>query len=496
MKTKTYLYIAAVFFLSCSKDESAVETPLSNENFVLNFELSIDGEFMQGSINEASNTVVFNIQNANVGNITPSITISAKSDIVPSGTVPQDFSSPVYYTVTAENGDERTYEVIVNNTILNGDNQLISFNLNINGEDIGGIINEDDRTVTFNVAGADLDNLKPTLSIPERATISPDPEESQDFDEVVSYTILASDGTPAIYRVIVNNRVLSGENSITFFSATDGTVVSEASINDESGVISFDFGGFDKTNLTPTIEMSEYATISPPPDAPQDFTDPVTYTITAEDGTKFEYLVIANLPRVERIGAFSNPAKFFVGATFNIQGAFMDADAPDAQIYFYDGTNKFPIEILETSNYENGLMHVFSVKGLIPELTPTNENYKVIYEVNGIEAVSEFVVDIKEENAPLPLSVDKDQYRYNDELVISGESLTTFIAIPAPNGSTYLMDPRGSDITINENATEMRVILDIRQLFPSYYGDDEEARKIILMDEERRQGRAIDVNLF
>ncbi len=489
---------AFIFFLGCSKDEGVVEVPLSSENYILNFELPINGELIQGDIIDASKKIMFNTQNAELANLTPHITISSKSKISPSESSVQDFSSPIFYTVTAENGEERNYEVIVNDetVILTDENKLLSFKLNINGEEIIGLIDEEEKTVTFNVAGADLNNLTPTFEISEHATVNPGPGEAQNFNEIVSYTILASNGSPAVYRVIINNRPLSTKNNITFFSVRNGDTVSEAKIDEQSGIIWFDFGDLDRSHLTTEITIPEYATISPEIGDIQDFSNPVTYEVTAENGEKKEYRVIANFPRVERIGAFSNPAKFFVGATFNIQGAFMDADAPDAQIYLYDGSNKFPIEILETTNYENGLMRVFNVRGSIPELTPTNENYKVVYEANGIEVVSEFTVDIKQENAPLPLSVDKNQYGYNDELVMLGENLTTYIAIPAPNGSTYLMDPRGSQIQVNEEKTELRVVLDIRQLFPSYYLDPERETTIYILDAERRTGRTIKANFY
>ena len=120
----------------------------------------------------------------------------------------------------------------------------------------------------------------------------------------------------------------------------------------------------------------------------------------------------------------------------------------------------------------------------------------MVYEANGIKVISIPTVDIKMENSPRPISVDKDQYRYNDELIMTGENLTPYIAIPAPNGSIYLMDPRGSDISVNENSTEMRVLLDIRQLFPSYFGDPEQLREIFILDEGRRRGRSIEANLY
>jgi hypothetical protein len=49
--------------------------------------------------------------------------------------------------------------------------------------------------------------------------------------------------------------------------------------------------GTDKTALTPTITVSDKATVSPASGAGQDFTNAVTYTVTAEDGTTQAYTV-------------------------------------------------------------------------------------------------------------------------------------------------------------------------------------------------------------
>jgi hypothetical protein len=46
------------------------------------------------------------------------------------------------------------------------------------------------------------------------------------------------------------------------------------------------------TNLIPTIEVSDSATVSPTSDTPQNFTNPVTYTVTAQDGSTQNYVVI------------------------------------------------------------------------------------------------------------------------------------------------------------------------------------------------------------
>lgn len=491
-----YCVLLISLFFACSKDESTVENPLNDENFILNFELPINGQSIQGSINDTSNTIVFNTQNANLDNLTPFITISTKSNITPSGTAPQNFSSPVSYIVTAENGDERTYEVTINNTTLNGNNELIYFSLNINGEDIIGEIDEDNKTVTFNVAGAILEGLTPTLEISESATVSPSPETPQDFNNIIAYTIIASDGTPSVYRIIVNNRPLSDENSITFFSVSDGNTTSEASIDEESGIISFNFGELDRSNLTTEITIPEYAEIAPEIGIAQDFTEPIIYEVTAENGDKKVYKVIANLPRVNNIGGFNFPAKLFVGAEMSVSGRFLDMSIPGASLALYNGNATYDLEIDENNNSYSGLIQNSYIVLTVPDNIPTYENYQLLYRANGLEILSELTVDIKHEDAPSPLMVDKNQYRYNDELVITGENLSEYIAIPAPNASIYLMNPYGSQIQVNDNKTELRVILDIRQLFPSYFGDAERETTIIILDAERRRGRTIQANFY
>ena len=49
------------------------------------------------------------------------------------------------------------------------------------------------------------------------------------------------------------------------------------------------------TDLAPTIKFSEKATIEPALETGQDFTTPVTYTVTAEDGTEQDWLVIISV---------------------------------------------------------------------------------------------------------------------------------------------------------------------------------------------------------
>ena len=89
--------------------------------------------------------------------------------------------------------------------------------------------------------------------------------------------------------VTVNFTAMTG-NDIVAFSAPGQ--IGPASINDIThtvdAVVSF---GTDLGNLAPTIGISDFAAISPNSGDPQDFTNPVQYTVTAQDGTPQNWTV-------------------------------------------------------------------------------------------------------------------------------------------------------------------------------------------------------------
>jgi Tfp pilus assembly protein PilV len=59
--------------------------------------------------------------------------------------------------------------------------------------------------------------------------------------------------------------------------------------------------GTDVTALVPTIEISEDASITPASGAAQNFTNPVTYTVTAEDDSQQTYTVTVTVEEAERV---------------------------------------------------------------------------------------------------------------------------------------------------------------------------------------------------
>ena len=150
-------------------------------------------------------------------------------------------------------------------------------------------INADNLTITaVYPAGTDLTALTPTITLSEGATVSPASGEAQDFSEGgVTYTVTAQDGTVKEYTATATTTAaLSSACDITSFSDGD----KEWTI-DGTNITGEYAAGADVSALTPTIKLSDGATVSPASGEVQDFSgaDGVAYTVTAEDGTQKTY---------------------------------------------------------------------------------------------------------------------------------------------------------------------------------------------------------------
>ena len=175
---------------------------------------------------------------------------------------------------------------------LNEGNDIIDFVL---AEQTGAanITGAPDYTVDIEVAmGTDMNGLIPTITVSPFATISPESGVPQDFSAPVVYTVTSETGTEQEWTVNVTEATtLSSENDIVDFVLPEQTgaavIMGDPDYTVEIEVV----WNADIANLTPTIVVSPLATISPESGVTQDFTNPVVYTVTAEDGTEQEWTV-------------------------------------------------------------------------------------------------------------------------------------------------------------------------------------------------------------
>lgn len=104
--------------VSCLPMMDVVE-PQSNLKMITRFRfLRADNPTLTGDVNgvidEAQKTITVTVPKAaNVTALKPTIVIGPKSSVSPGNLIPQDFTNPVDYTVTAENGTSVYYTVTV-----------------------------------------------------------------------------------------------------------------------------------------------------------------------------------------------------------------------------------------------------------------------------------------------------------------------------------------------------------------------------------------------
>ncbi|MDR1307305.1 MAG: DUF5018 domain-containing protein [Treponema sp.] len=214
----------------------------------------------------------------------------------------RNFTTPVTYRVSAENGEDREYAVTVlveNNT----DKEITAFYFT--EPQAVGVINAASHVISVKVPyGTNLSALKPTITYLGASitppggtprTANPLTDSGRNFSSPVTYTVTAGDDSKQDYTV----RVTPGWNTakeITAFSFPGVGMMEPAIIGavpGADGKIPISVTVSPNTNLgslSPDITHTG-KTISPGPGTPGNFASPVTYTVTAEDGSTREYLV-------------------------------------------------------------------------------------------------------------------------------------------------------------------------------------------------------------
>jgi hypothetical protein len=233
--------------------------------------------------------------NTDVTKLTPTITVSDKATVDPASGTEQDFSQDVTYTVTAEDGTKKFYlvTVTVEAPTLSSACEITTFTV---GEDNWDI---NDLNITYTYPfGTDVTKLVPTIVVSDKATVTPDSGEENDFSQgAVIYTVTAEDGkTEETYTVTVTVTPASSECKITWFGVNNWPW----NIDDENNLIYYEYqstdGEAEYDLFYPGIEMSEGASVSPDPNEGQYLRDGVTYVVTAQDGiTHKEYYAKATV---------------------------------------------------------------------------------------------------------------------------------------------------------------------------------------------------------
>ncbi len=260
-----------------------------------------------GTVNETNKTVSLTVPyGTNVTSLVPTILYSGGASIAPNSGASQDFTNPVTYTVTAEDETIQDYTVTVT-VAKNPEKAITSFNFGGLTPGVAGTINETNKTVSLIVPyGTDVTNLVPTITH-TGSSVSPNSGVAQDFTSLVTYQVTAADGTTQDYAVTVTIAKNTAK-AITGFKFGGLTPNVTGTVNETNKTVSLTVPyGTDVTALVPTI-IQTGSSVSPNSGVAQDFTNPVTYTVTAEDGTTQDYTVTVTVAK--------NPAKAITSFNF------------------------------------------------------------------------------------------------------------------------------------------------------------------------------------
>ncbi|GHV96226.1 hypothetical protein AGMMS50293_25460 [Spirochaetia bacterium] len=209
-----------------------------------------------------------------VTSLTPTVTHTGAS-YSPTGA--QNFTNPVTYTVTAADGSTKEYTVTV--TVALSDTKDIT-GFSFASLMITGTISGTDINITVPY-GTDVTDLTPTVT---HTGESYSPTGAQNFTNPQTYTVTAADGSTKNYAVTVT-AALSDTKDITGFSFTSLMKTGTIDGMDISATVPY---GTNITSLTPTVT---HTGVSYSPTGAQDFTNPVTYTVTAANGSTKSYTV-------------------------------------------------------------------------------------------------------------------------------------------------------------------------------------------------------------
>jgi len=243
---------------------------------------------IDNALHTVTGTVPFG---TNLTALVPSIGLSGGASINPLSDVATDFSSPVTYTVTADDGTTtQDWTVTITVGAASSETDITSFT--IPELDAPATIDNMMHTVMGSVPyGTDLTILVPTIEMSTGASISPASDVATDFTTSVTYTVTAQDGSTTQDWLVSIQVLPNTATDIISFDIPE--LEAPASINmvlfTVSGTVPY---GTDLTALVPTIDVSAGASINPLSGAATDFSSPVTYTVTAEDGSTTQEWVV------------------------------------------------------------------------------------------------------------------------------------------------------------------------------------------------------------
>ncbi|PLX19182.1 MAG: hypothetical protein C0599_11155, partial [Salinivirgaceae bacterium] len=321
-----------------------VTTEISNEANILTYSIP---EETSSNIDGAANTIDITVPTGtDVTNLVATFTLSAGASATIDGTLQEsgitanDFTNPLTYTVTAEDGTTTQDWIVTITAGASSETQITDFT--IEGQ-TNSTIDSDAHTIDVSVpVGTDVTNLVATftLSAGASATIDGTLQESgvttNDFTNPLTYTITAEDETTTQDWVVTVTEVVSSEAEFVTYSL-EGQISSSINSNTQTIDVSVSVGT-DVSNLVASFTLSTGATAAidgTPQESgvtANDFSSPITYTLTAEDGITTQNWVVT-------VSEVSADPTDFISYSINGNVGVFDANNPFIRVEVPQGSD-------------------------------------------------------------------------------------------------------------------------------------------------------------
>lgn len=220
MRQLLILLFTLLFFAACEKG--------SSENKILQIAVKEDSNATI-TIDSEKNTVQIAVNKSlSLNALTLNFAISPLSKISPTSGIAQDFSNPVQYTVTAENGDKRVYNISVSN--LSDEKRILSVSYGSALNPVAGVVSGNNVTITLPF-GINISNLSIDATLSAGATATPAFGTPQNYSSPFIYTITAANGTKTNYTVTVNlGAQETGIRAVWVTNVASSALMSEANL--------------------------------------------------------------------------------------------------------------------------------------------------------------------------------------------------------------------------------------------------------------------------
>lgn len=304
---------------------------LNSAKSILHF--SLNGNDITTQINESEHTISALLPYGtdlkslmvDFGLTGASISRNSESTPLQSGYI-QDFTNPVTYTVYAADGSTQNYVITVT-TALSPAKDLTAFSIN----GLNGVVSGNTFSVTLpygtNLASlvANYSTTGATVKIGNATQVSGGTVNnfSSSTTKPITYTVYAADGSSQDYNIIVKNE-LNPNKAITSFILNGTDFTSNINQNSHTINVSLPYAPADITSLTVVFSINgDLMTLSGNTTPlksgyKQDFTNPVTYTVHAADGSTQDYTITVALPTWRYVGnaGFSAGQSGYVSMAF------------------------------------------------------------------------------------------------------------------------------------------------------------------------------------